>query len=86
MAAPRLAAGRIGDVAAVACGGLADATGAVVGAHGKAVIEKIFLDTLNCLHWSIITWTVVTFPVLPSNSDLGLSAQSAHRIPPIFYS
>ena len=36
MAAFRLAAGRVGDVAAVARGGLVDAVGAVVGAHGLA--------------------------------------------------
>jgi hypothetical protein len=51
MAAFRVAAGRVGGVASVACGGLVDALGAVVGAHGKAVIEKNFLCTLNCLHW-----------------------------------
>ena len=36
MAAFRVAAGRVGDVAAVARGELADAVGAVVGAHGMA--------------------------------------------------
>lgn len=36
MAAFRVAAGRVGGVAAVACGGLANAVGAVVGAHGLA--------------------------------------------------
>lgn len=36
MAALRVAAGRVGDVAAVARGGLVDAVGAVVGAHGLA--------------------------------------------------
>ena len=36
MAALRVAAGGVGGVAAVACGGLADAVGAVVGAHGLA--------------------------------------------------
>ena len=36
MAALRVAAGRVGDVAAVACGGLANAVGTVVGAHGLA--------------------------------------------------
>ena len=36
MAAFRVAAGRVGDVAAVARSGLVDAVGAVVGAHGMA--------------------------------------------------
>ena len=36
MAALRVAAGRVGDVAAVARGGLVGAVGAVVGAHGLA--------------------------------------------------
>ena len=36
MAALRVAAGRIGDIAAVACGGLADAAGAIAGASGLA--------------------------------------------------
>jgi len=36
MAAFRVAAGRVCGVAAVACGGLANAVGAVAGAHGLA--------------------------------------------------
>jgi len=41
MAALRVAAGRVGDVAAVARGGLVDAVGAVVGAHGLAQPEMV---------------------------------------------
>ena len=41
MAALRVAAGRVGDVAAVACGGLANAVGTVVGAHGLAQPARV---------------------------------------------
>jgi hypothetical protein len=37
MAAFRVAAGRVGGVAAVARGGLVDAVGVVVGAHGPGL-------------------------------------------------
>jgi hypothetical protein len=45
MAAFRVAAGRVGDVAAVACGGLVDAVGAVVGAHGLA--QPVMVGTVR---------------------------------------
>ncbi len=43
MAALSVAAGRFGEVAAVARGGLVDAVGAVVGAHGLAQPEMVGL-------------------------------------------
>jgi exosortase/archaeosortase family protein len=54
MAAFRVAAGRFGGVAAVACGGLADAVGAVVGAHGLAKpalagTERLFRESARAV-------------------------------------